>query len=141
MVSFKFYAFLRFPALCMHKYTKLPSVPFFWPPWSGRALCGWVPVVLGRSSSLFSRPFLRPPRPRCPTPHRPRLRRLVFIVILVSVILAVAIVALGSQLRPREPMQRERVDSQIEVRCLRNKVASSKSQLQRSCPPSPNVQC
>ena len=43
---------------------------------------------------------VRPPRPRCPTPHRPRLRRPVFIVLLVFVILAVAIVALGSQLRP-----------------------------------------
>ena len=51
---------------------------------------------------------VRPPRPRCPTPHRPRLRRPVFIVLLVFVILAVAIVALGSQLRPRRPMQRER---------------------------------
>ena len=56
---------------------------------------------------IVSRPFLRPPRPRCPTPHRPRLRRLVFIVLLAFVVLAVAIVALGSQLRPRRPMQRE----------------------------------
>ena len=37
----------------------------------------------------------------------------------------------------------ERVDSQIEVRCLRNKVASSKSQHKRSypLPPMSNVEC
>ena len=77
-----------FPVLYMHNYTKLPSVRFGGPPWSGRAFCGCHLCRYRRQCRQYQ--FRTRTRPRGRARLRPcfsSLSRPFFVLLILDVLL------------------------------------------------------